>query len=308
MADIKGSSLTVEVHLGRKQQQAYPKSQCSVPLFSLIYINDLCDDLNCDVELFADDTSLFTLAFDENISAHNLNNDLIKIQEWAFLWKMQFNSDPLKQEVQVIFSAKKVKTNHPPIYFNEKAVVAKTEHKHLGFILDEQLSFNAHLKEVIEKANRGIGVIKFMSRCVTRDVLDQMCKLYVRPHLGYGDVLYHQYDPNFSLSLTTVLESVQYSAALAVTGAWRGTDTDRIYKEFGWESLYHGRYYRRTTLFYKIVNECTPEYLRAPINLARVKPYNFQNRNVLEPINSRTNQFASSFYPFCVSEWNNLEP
>ena len=61
-----------------------------------------------------------------------------------------------------------------------------------------------------------------MSRYLTRDVLDQMYKIYVRPHLDYGDVLYHQHDPNFSLSLTTVLESVQYSAALTVTGAWRG--------------------------------------------------------------------------------------
>ena len=113
-----------------------------------------------------------------------------------------------------------------------------------------------------------------MSRYVTRDVLDQMYKLYVPPHYGdYGDVLYHQYDPN--LSLTTMIESVQYSAALAVTGAWRGTNTDRIYEELGWESLYHRRYYRRMTLFYKIVNEGTPEYLRAPINLARVKPYSF---------------------------------
>ena len=68
----------------------------------------------------------------------------------------------------------------------------------MGFILDEE--------EVIGKANRGIGKTKFMSRYVTRDVLDQMCKLYVRPHLDYGDVLYHQYDSNFSLSLITVLD------------------------------------------------------------------------------------------------------
>ena len=38
-------------------------------------------------------------------------------------WKMQFNPDPLKQAVEVTFSAKKVKPNHPPIYFNGKEVV-----------------------------------------------------------------------------------------------------------------------------------------------------------------------------------------
>ena len=132
---------------------------------------------------------------------------------------MQFNPDPLKQPVQVIFSAKKVKPNDPPIYFNGKEVVARTGQKHLGFILDKQLTFNAHLKEATGKAKRGIGVIKFMSRCVTRDVLDQTYKLYVRPHLDYGDVLYDHYDPKFSLSLTTVLESVQHFAVLAVTAA-----------------------------------------------------------------------------------------
>ena len=38
-----------------------------------------------------------------------------------------------------------------------------------------------------------------------------------------------------------------------------------------------------------------------------MKPYNFRNRSVVEPINSRTNWFASSFYPFCVNGWNNSQ-
>ena len=124
---------------------------------------------------------------------------------------MQFNPDPLKQVVQVIFSVKKVKPNHPPIYLNRKEVVAKTEQKYLGFIRDTQLNFNAHLKEVIGKATRDIGVIKFMSRYVTRDVLDQMYKLYVRPHLDYGDVLYHQYDPNFTNFTDLNLDKIYWS-------------------------------------------------------------------------------------------------
>ena len=129
-----------------------PQRSVLGPLFFLIHINDLCDDLSCDVKLFADDTSLFAMVFNENISAQNLNSDLRKIQECVFLWKMQFNPDSLKQAVQVIFSVKKVKPNHPPLYFNGKEVVAKTEQKHLGFILDKRFNFNAHLKEVIGKA------------------------------------------------------------------------------------------------------------------------------------------------------------
>ena len=40
---------------------------------------------------------------------------------------------------------------------------------------------------------------------------------------------------------TQRLEQTQYSAALAVAGAWRGTNRQRLYEELGWESLYHRR-------------------------------------------------------------------
>ena len=39
-----------------------------------------------------------------------------------------------------------------------------------------------------------------------------MYKLYVRPHLDYGDVVYH----NQNSSLMSKLESTQYAAAVAV--------------------------------------------------------------------------------------------
>ena len=37
--------------------------------------------------------------------------------------------------------------------------------------------------------------------------------------------------------MTKRLERIGYSAALAVSGAWKGTNIDRLYEEPGWESL-----------------------------------------------------------------------
>ena len=81
-----------------------------------------------------------------------------------------------------------------------------------------------------------------MSKYVQRNVLDQLYKLYVRPHLDYCDVIYHKHDPTFKLEFTKRLESVQYSAASAVSGAWTGTNMDRLYEELGWEPLYHRKW------------------------------------------------------------------
>ena len=98
----------------------------------------------------------------------------------------------------------------------------------------------------------------FLSKYVSRNVLYQMYKLYVRPHIDYGNVIYH----NQSMPLSRKLESTQYKAALAVSGAWKGTNNDRLLEELGWETLSNRRWYRRLCLFYKIINNQAPHYLR----------------------------------------------
>ena len=66
-------------------------------------------------------------------------------------------------------------------------------------ILDSRLNFNSHVREKIISAGRGIGVIRYLSKYVSRDVLDQMYKLHMRPHLDYGDIIYHKHDPDLEL-------------------------------------------------------------------------------------------------------------
>ena len=36
---------------------------------------------------------------------------------------------------------------------------------------------------------------------------DKMYKLYVRPHLDYGDIIYHKYDPELNLGFTKKFEA-----------------------------------------------------------------------------------------------------
>ena len=81
-----------------------PQGSILGPLLFLIYINDLSGNLSSKAKLFADDTSLFNVAHDINTSANELNNDLKKVSNLAFQWKMSFNSNPSKQAQKVIFS------------------------------------------------------------------------------------------------------------------------------------------------------------------------------------------------------------
>ena len=104
------------------------------------------------------------------------------------------------------------------------------------------------------------------------------------------------------------LESVQYSAAIAVTNAWKGTSCDKMHDELGWESLNLRRWSRRLILFYKILNYLTPDYTRHPIPPIRDLSYNFRRCNIIGQIRARSKSFKSSFYPSCLSEREKLEP
>ena len=116
-----------------------PQGSILGPLFFLIYINDLSDDIVSTVKLFGDDTSLFSVVHNSNITAKELNKDLQKIFEWAYKWKMSFNPGLNKQEQEVVFLRKLNKASQPQITFNNAPVFCASWQKHLGMYF--QLSY-----------------------------------------------------------------------------------------------------------------------------------------------------------------------
>ena len=140
-------------------------------LFLLIYINNLADGTSSIVKLFADDTSLFSVAQNKNNSASQLNNDLNKVSDWAYTWKMSFNPDPSKQAQEVIFSRKCTKEDHPPIYFSDTPVTQTTAQKHIGMYLDKKLNYNIHIKQKFGKFYKLIELLRNLSNKRPRQAL-----------------------------------------------------------------------------------------------------------------------------------------
>ena len=89
-----------------------PQGSVLGTLFFLIYINDIVINITCGIKLYPDDTSLFSVVDDENVTARVLNRDLEKINLWVWQWKMQFNANKTEE---VIFSCKRHKINHPKL-------------------------------------------------------------------------------------------------------------------------------------------------------------------------------------------------
>ena len=121
----------------------------------------------------------------------------------------------------------------------------------------------------------------------------------------YGDVVY---DGAFNESFHKNLESIQYSAVVAITGATRGTSSDKLSQELGLESLKLRRWLRKLCLFYEIFHEKSPSYLfqLIPPNNNVYATRSFQS-NKISSFKTRHIFFKDSFFPAVISEWNSLD-
>ena len=169
----------VRTQIGEIFRQVCPRALFWVPCFFLFifYINDLIAGLKCNVKLFADDTSIFTIVQNSTTAANDMNHDLELIKQWANDWRMSFNPDPQKQAVELTFSRKRIEIDHLVVLFNDIPVEKVNEHKHLGIILDSKLSFSSHIKSAISKTRKGIGLLKYLSKYLPRHTLNELYAL-----------------------------------------------------------------------------------------------------------------------------------
>ena len=245
------------------------------------------------MELFADDSSIFTQVDEIQGTQRKIERDLGIISAWAHQWKMIFNPGITKQAVEVIFSVRKHKTDHPELTFNDVPVAREKSTKHLGVYLDERLSFSKHIRETLTEAEKGISLLKCISKYVSRKVLDMTYKFYIKIYQNQRADLMH------------LVEQTQYKAGLVVSGCRQGTSRKNIYKELGWESL-TDRWFHRMTLFYKISNWLTP-YLADHIPRKKENSFNLRTKRTIATPPVRTARFSNSFFPYCSNQRHNLD-
>lgn len=74
-----------------------PQNSVLCPLFFLVYVNNLPQELMFDVKVFADGNLLFSDVNCVSTSSSTLNNNLMVIQGWANNQKISFNHDKNKR-------------------------------------------------------------------------------------------------------------------------------------------------------------------------------------------------------------------
>ena len=151
--------------------------------------------------------------------------------------------------------------------------------KHRGTYLDPKLDFLEHLKNIQAKVNKPIALL-----------LDPTL-IMVTPYMTKLTMIL----------FIKKLESIQYDAALAITGAIRGTSSEKLYQELGLESLQQRRWYRKLCTCFYIIKYKSSDYL---LNIISKNNSNHRTRNShnIPQFNVKHNFFKNSFFPSVIAE------
>ena len=176
-----------------------------------------------------------------------------------------------------------------------------TEHRHLGVWLSSSLDFKKQVKEVCQKANFKLSVLRSV-KYLKRQTLDLLYKLTVRSFIDYGLITYYH-----SLNQTEMirLSQIQYRAAKLCTGALHFTNQSKLEVDLGWETPETRANFLGLCQFQKFHLKLT-----RPLILSIMPNFNTnrktRNIEIYQNFPKKSHKFSNSFFPYFTKLFNTL--
>ena len=163
-----------------------PQGSVLGPILFLIFINDLPKCTTCPVCLFADDSKIYCRVPrakngkpELEGAQETLQKDLDELQNWAEKWKMSFNVNKCKIMYLGYDNAKHEYS------LNGTTLAETEEEKDLGILVDNKLKFSRHIRGIVARANRMIGLMKISFENMDKDMFLPLYNTLIRPLLEY---------------------------------------------------------------------------------------------------------------------------
>ena len=132
-----------------KIETGVPQGTILGPLLFILYINDLSTYINCENAQYADDTLLFTADANLDLAISKLESDCNKLTHYFAMHKLCLNVS--KTEFMILSPKRNCSTTNYILNIGNVAIISSVEIKYLGITIDNCLTFNTHVKQVLKK-------------------------------------------------------------------------------------------------------------------------------------------------------------
>lgn len=197
----------------RKMAAGVPQGSCLSPLLFMIFINDIPSNQGTHLNLYADDTMLYSTSISINHAARKLQIHLDKVLYWLKEWKLSLNT--IKTEA-IRFGRRLKKAT--PLSIDGSMIPWQNHIKYLGVNLDSKLRFNLHTTQITRKARQTRGalypLLNIRSPLPMKTKIS-IYKMYIRTKITYAGPAWAA---QISNSNWEKIEAIQNISLRTITG------------------------------------------------------------------------------------------
>ena len=169
--------------LSNKIKCGVPQGSILGPLLFLSYINDVYNATEIGEYILFADTNLFYSHDNVSSLMSLINFELSTLSKWFQANKLSVN---ISKTNYIIFKPRQKKQIYDfNLKINNKKINRINEVCFLGVILDEHLSWKAHISHVAHKISKSIGIIYRSSFYLFKSALRMLYYALVYPYLQY---------------------------------------------------------------------------------------------------------------------------
>ena len=274
-----------------------PQGSVLGPVLFLLYINDITNQIQSNIRLFADDSIVYREI--RSPADHQiLQTDIQMLTDWSKKWQMNFNTS----KCHLLTITHKPKPSEFTYTISNQPISRVNSHPYLGVTIDAKLSWSKHIQGTASKSAKTLGLLKRTLYPAKPKVREAAYNMLVRPKLEYGSIAWSPHTQN---NIDT-LEKIHRSAArFVVHDHRRTTSVTHMQGKLGWQTLETRRLQHQLVFLYKIkynlLNISLPQHLVVPCTQTRNS-----DPNKFVQIPTRINTYAYSFYPRVIRAWNLL--
>lgn len=231
-----------------------PQGSVLGAILFILYINDIPHCLKDSlINLFADDTLIYSHGCNFDIMRQKLNEDLERINNWLRINKLNVNKTKC-----LLIGNPSTKTAMNSIIIDGEDIENVRQIKYLGIMIDQALNFKDNTDYVYRKEAQKIGVMSRLATNLTVSARKSIYTAVIAPHFDYCSTLIFLCNEEYFEKL----QLLKSRAMRIVLGVRRYTHRKDMLETLDWLTVKQRIFYYTTlTFIFRLKKGLLPKYL-----------------------------------------------